>query len=374
MLSIIHYCHLAWITYFEYQGLGLKIDISTKKYEIGLIGSNYGYEVLMPILNAIDGVSLTFAAPNSMGLEKRENLIKAGIKVLGQSEFFDYENTKIVFIAVPPSSQLNVSNLALKNKKNLYIEKPVGINYFETLKIEELLRAQDKKAFVGFQFRYDPGIIALKKLLDLKILGNISQIKVNWHTSGISAKYDKSNWRNNSRQGGGVHRDFLCHVLDYLKWSTNNSIALALQNLILDPKVESSLFNLSIVSDQPIKNFISINISRGFQSISYWEIEIKFENGEFLINSSFPFLLSGYKTQINGTKEFCLFATEFLKSNEFLNNSSNQGLARDYALNNYFKAIVNSVFEGISVKLPDLEDAKFTQLISDHILEQLILD
>jgi hypothetical protein len=65
--------------------LGLKIDISREKYEIGLIGGNYGYEVLMPELKAMDNVNLTFAAPDNMSLEKKENLTKernfANIKI-----------------------------------------------------------------------------------------------------------------------------------------------------------------------------------------------------------------------------------------------------------------------------------------------------
>jgi len=373
MLSIIIWRESTRKTYFDIKDWGLKIDISPKKYEIGLIGSNYGLQVLMPILNAIDGVNLTFAASDNMSLEDKKVLTKAEVNVLSQPEFFNYKNTKIVFVAVPPSSQLQISNLVLENKKNLYCEKPVGINCIETLKIDKLRKAQGKQAFIGFQFRFDPGISALKELIELKILGEVNQIKVNWHTSGTSAKQGDLNWRNNLNLGGGVHRDFLCHVLDYLKWITNNSMHQSLQHLVLDPKIEPSLYNLSVISDQTKKNFISINISRGFQLISYWEILLKFENGEFQINSTFPFSVSGYTTQIKGSKEFCLLATEFINGNEFLNRSLKQGFARDYALSSYFRGIIKNVFEGNLAKLPDLEDAKFTQFISDKIQEQLVL-
>jgi len=373
MLSIINWCESTRKTYFDVKDWGLKIDISTKKYEIGLIGSNYGFQVLMPILKAIDGVNLTFAASDNMSLENKKVLRKAEVNILSQPEFFNYKNTKIVFVAAPPSSQLQISNLVLENKKNLYCEKPVGVNYIETLRIDELCKAQGKKAYVGFQFRFDPGIQALKELIELKILGEVNQIKVNWHTSGTSAKQDNLNWRNNINLGGGVHRDFLCHVLDYLKWITNNSITQSLQHLVLDPKIKSSIYKLNTISDHNKNSFISINISRGFESVSYWEILLVFENGKFLINSTFPFSVNGYRTQINGSKEFCLIAEEFINGNEFSNKSFKQGFARDYALSTYFRSIIKNVFEGNLAKLPDLEDAKFTQLISDQIQEQLIL-
>jgi len=353
--------------------LGLKIDISQEKYEIGLIGGNYGYEVLMPELRAMDNVNLTFAAPDNMSLEKKENLTKAGINVLSKSEFFDYEKTKIVFIAVPPSSQLQIGKKVLQNKKDLYIEKPAGINCIETSNLEEIRKAENQKAFVGFQFRFDPGIIALKELLELKILGNIDQITVNWHTSGTSAKQDNLNWRHNIKLGGGVHRDFLCHVLDYLKWVTNNSINQSLHVLSLDPKIKSNLYNLSLISDQSKNNFVRINISRGFQSASHWEIAMKFENGEYSIHSSFPFSVNDYRVQIKGSKEFSILATKFTHNNKYLDDSLKLGFARNYALNNYFTSIIKNVFEDNSIKLPDLEDAKFTQLISDKIQEQLTL-
>ena len=353
--------------------MGLKIDSSREKYEIGLIGSNYGYKVLMPQLMAIEGVNLTFAASDNMSLEVKEILAKAGINVLNQPEFFNYDNTRVIFVAVPPSSQLQISKNVLENKKNLYIEKPVGLNFNETSKLEEIRKEQDQKAFVGFQFRFDPGISALKNLLDKKILGDVNQIIVNWHTSGTSARRDDLNWRHNIKLGGGVHRDFLCHVLDYLKWATSNAINQTLQHLILDPKIKSSLHNLSLISKQTNKNFISINISRGFQSVSYWEILLKFDNGEFLINSSSPFLVSDYRIEIDGSKEFSILATDFVESNKFFNDSLGRDYARNYALNSYFRGIIKNVFEGNSIKFPDLEDAKFTQSISDQIQEQLLL-
>ncbi len=327
----------------------------------------------MPQLMAIEGVSLTFAANDNMSLEVKENLAKAGINVLSQSEFFDYDNTKVIFAAVPPSSQLLISKNILENKKNLYIEKPVGLNFNETSKLEEIRKTQGQKVFVGFQFRFDPGISTLKNLLDKKILGEVNQIIVNWHTSGTSASQNELNWRHNIKLGGGVHRDFLCHVLDYLKWITSDSINNALQQLTLDPKIKPSLYNLSLISNQPNENFIRINISRGFQSVGYWEIFIKFDSGEFLINSSSPFSVSDYRIEINGSKEFSIFATEFVKNNKFFNNFSGRESARNYALSSYFSSIMKNVFEGNSIKLPDLEDAKFTQLISDQIQERLIL-
>jgi len=327
----------------------------------------------MPQLMAIEGVSLTFAASDNMSLEVKEILAKAGINVLNQPEFFNYDNTKVIFVAVPPSSQLQISKNVLENKKNLYIEKPVGLNFDETSKLEEIRKGQDQKAFVGFQFRFDPGIAALKNLLDKKILGDIMQIKVDWHTNGTSANQDDLNWRHNIKLGGGVHRDFLCHVLDYLKWATSNSISQELQYLTLDPKVKSNLYNLSLISKKTNRDFVSINISRGFQAASYWEILLKFDNGEFLINSSFPFSVSDYRIGINGSKEFSVLAKDFVECNKFFNDSSKRDFARNYALNSYFRGIIKNVFEGNSNKLPDLEDAKFTQSISDQIQEQLLL-
>jgi len=325
----------------------------------------------MPVLKGIDGVNLTFSASENMDFEDKDFLIRSGINVLSQSEFFKYEKTKIIIVAVPPSSQLQISKNVLENKKNLYIEKPAGVNFTETSILEVTRKMQAQKAYVGFQFRFDPGISALKELMESKILGNFKQIKVNWHTSGSSARQDESNWRNNIKLGGGVHRDFLCHVIDYLKWLTRDSINQSLERLILDPKIDSDLYNLNLISGQSKENVVSINISRGFESISYWEISLQFESGNFLIKSSFPFSLNDYHIQINGSKKFNDIATEFVNSRKILNNSLNQGLARDYALNSYFGSIIKNVFEGYSTELPDLEDAKFTQFISDQIQEQL---
>jgi hypothetical protein len=77
--------------------------------------------------------------------------------------------------------------------------------------------------------------------------------------------------------------------------------------------------------------------------------------------------------QISGSKEFCILATKFTDNNKYLDDSLKLGFARNNALNNFFTGIIKNVFEDNSIKLPDLEDAKFTQLISDQIQEQLTL-
>ena len=59
--------------------------------------------------------------------------------------------------------------------------------------------------------------------------------------------------------------------------------------------------------------------------------------------------------------------SEFINNNKFLNGTAGAMSAREYALRAYFDKLVDNVFQNGKNTLPTLDDAKFTQKISDSI-------
>ena len=340
-------------------------------YKVGLIGNGYGYKELLPVLNSINVLDTTFALPRKYSIEQFKNYMNLGVKISSITDILEDEEIKLIFVAVPPNAQLALGKEVLLNDKSLYCEKPVGISFREADILRRLSTEAKKNSYVGFQFRFDPGIVALKELLQIKQLGTTLSTEVDWHTTGTSANNDQLNWRNDINIGGGVHRDFLCHVVDYLKWITNGLFCSSLNSLSVDPNFNANLLDIKLSSLNSNPELIKINISRGKTSISYWEIKVTFESGEICLRSIYPFSLENYKTIVSGSKGFCSIVSEFINNNKFLNGTAGAISAREYALRAYFDKLVDNVFQNGKNTLPTLDDAKFTQKISDSIQTSL---
>ena len=338
-------------------------------YKVGLIGNGYGYKVLLPVLKSINVLETTFALPQKYSAEQYKNYMNLGVKVSNIADILDNEEIKLIFVAVPPKAQLELSKEVLVKNKSLYCEKPVGISFCEADILQSLSRDVKINSYVGFQFRFDPGIVALKELLQIDQLGTILSTQIDWHTTGTSAIYNQFNWRNNINIGGGVHRDFLCHVVDYLKWITSGLFGSSLESLFVDTNSNLSDIKLRSLNSNPA--LIKINISRGKTPISYWEIKMTFDSGEICLRSTYPFSLKNYKTVVSGSKDFCSIVGEFINNNKYLNGTTGVLPAREYALQAYFNKIIDNVFQNGKNTLPTLEDAKFTQKISDSIQASL---
>ena len=338
-------------------------------YKIGLLGGNYGFHELLPVLNSIKSLSTVFVVPRGESRDYSDYNNYSGIKVTNLSEILKDEKIQIVFLAVAPASQFSLGKKILESGKDLYCEKPVGLNFTETNELSLVTSKNKRNVFVGFQFRFDPGIKFLKDATDSHLFGSIRKIKINWHTIGSSGQDDKINWRNDCKLGGGVHREFLCHIIDYILWFTDGEAITALESLKLEKNHKSNLKELYLVSENSTFQNIEINISRGLVLRSNWEVNLIFESGELHVNSEFPFNLNDYKIEFSGTRIFESEMKTFLKDYGIFKDRTNSTSARSHALKLYFEEIIQSVYENKSSPLPNLDNAKLAQKISDNIQE-----
>ncbi len=123
-------------------------------------------------------------------------------------------------IANPTSLHLSTALAAARSGSHIFIEKPIS----HTLDgIDELRQVVDEKAlvfFVGFQFRFHPGLRQIKRWLDEGQIGRITSVQAHWgeylpdwhpwedYSQSYSAREDL---------GGGVVLT-LSHPIDYLRW------------------------------------------------------------------------------------------------------------------------------------------------------------
>jgi predicted dehydrogenase len=130
------------------------------------------------------------------------------------------ENPDAVFIANPNTLHLPVAIAAAQHGCHLFIEKPIS----HTLEgVDELIRIAEKKrlvTFVGYQFRFHPGLQKLKSLLDQGSLGQLVAAHVvngeylpGWHP------YEDYRMTHPARRDlGGGCLSIQTHEIDYALW------------------------------------------------------------------------------------------------------------------------------------------------------------
>jgi predicted dehydrogenase len=125
-----------------------------------------------------------------------------------------------VVITNPTSLHLDVAIPAAEMGCDLLIEKPISHSMERLDLLQQGLERGGGKLLMGFQYRFHPGLIKVKELLQEGAIGRLLSLRVEWgeylpgwhpwedYRNGYSARADL---------GGGVVLT-LCHPLDYLRW------------------------------------------------------------------------------------------------------------------------------------------------------------
>ncbi len=125
-----------------------------------------------------------------------------------------------VIVSNPTALHLEVAIPAAQAGCHLFLEKPLSHSLTGVDALEAALQQGGGQAFMGFQFRFHPGLQVIKELLVSEKFGRPLSVRVHWgeflpgwhpwedYRQGYSARKDL---------GGGVVLT-LCHPLDYLRW------------------------------------------------------------------------------------------------------------------------------------------------------------
>jgi len=126
-----------------------------------------------------------------------------------------------IYIATPPSSHEQYTELALKAGKPVYVEKPASMN---SASVDQMIKAEKKyggKVSVAHYRRALPLFITIKHLIADDAIGNIKLVLLKTLQPQASKiiTQTKDNWRIDPEvSGGGLFHDLSPHQLDILYW------------------------------------------------------------------------------------------------------------------------------------------------------------
>lgn len=128
----------------------------------------------------------------------------------------------IYFDAATTSARAAGVKAAIQAGKHIYCEKPTAVNLAEALELARLADAKGVKHGVVQDKLFLPGLLKLKKLIDIGFFGRILSVRGEfgyWVYEGDWQPAQRPSWNYRKEDGGGIIVDMLCHwryVLDNL--------------------------------------------------------------------------------------------------------------------------------------------------------------
>lgn len=166
------------------------------------------------------GLQITFS--DSMQIRDNVNLdSEYNIQVFNDLDEALKEKPDVAFVTTITSKHFETAKKVLAAGIDVFIEKPLSD---KKEGLSELIRLRDANkcvAFVGFQNRFNPGLIRLKEIVSDKRYGNVISVMatVGERLSSMHSYEDYSQtYMARSEMGGGVVLNQMIHEIDYLQW------------------------------------------------------------------------------------------------------------------------------------------------------------
>lgn len=131
--------------------------------------------------------------------------------------FASKKEIDVAVICTPNGLHAAHSIISLQAGCHVLCEKPMAINSTDCLAMIQEAEKAGKHLFVVKQNRFNPPVVAVKKLLDEKRLGNIYSIQLNcfWNRD---ANYYENSWKGTRTLDGGTLFTQFSHFIDLLYW------------------------------------------------------------------------------------------------------------------------------------------------------------
>ncbi|MBW4660805.1 MAG: Gfo/Idh/MocA family oxidoreductase [Drouetiella hepatica Uher 2000/2452] len=123
----------------------------------------------------------------------------------------------IVAVATHNGLLAEIAIAALQAGKHVLIEKPMGRNLAEALKMAEAAKAANRILKIGFNHRYHPALAKAYDLFQAGAIGEIINIRARYGHGGRPGY--ENEWRGNPElAGGGELTDQGVHIADLIHW------------------------------------------------------------------------------------------------------------------------------------------------------------
>ena len=315
---------------------------TNKKVCIGVIGvGNFAKMTLLPALSKLDArikylCDITGVAATTMA--KKYNI---DFSVSDFDEVLNDVEVNLIIITTRHNSHAGLAGAALKAGKHVLVEKPLALNEAELQKTLEVYNTNNQILTVGFNRRFAPTIVELKKYIsdfsaDLNMVATMN-----------AGFIPKQHWVHDMETGGGRIIGEACHFIDLLSYLTDSPVkAVFMTGLGVEPKEDTDNAIITLKFENGAQGVVNY-FANGSKTYAKERIEV-FGNGKVFIIDNFR-RLEGY-----GVKGI-----------------SKIKYKQDKGHFNQFKTLIHALSSGDTSKVVPLESVVNTTRASFAALESL---
>lgn len=150
--------------------------------------------------------------------ERRRSFAQSyGLPVVDSMEaLLDDASVNAIIILTPPRTHAELALRAAHAGKHVLLEKPMDVTYAEANALVQGVAATGKRLGVVFQFRFRPGALVLRKLMDEGALGDLLSVSASVRWWRAAQYYAEPGRGTLARDGGGVLLTQAIHTLDLM--------------------------------------------------------------------------------------------------------------------------------------------------------------
>ena len=220
----------------------MKMESNPNKINCGLIGGGiYATSTALPIMKKIRDMEITSISTAS-GLNSKSISEKYGINNLYSDyhDMLDEKSIDLIFCMTRNNLHASIVCDALAKNKNVFIEKPLGINFEELDKIEDAWHKSTKAVMVGFNRRYAPFTNEIKTFFKNRVSPMTAFYRVN------AENIPHDHWVYDKKEGSGRIITEACHFIDYLTYVIGSKPIQVFCNSITTQKSQDTMDNFVI--------------------------------------------------------------------------------------------------------------------------------
>ena len=131
--------------------------------KIGIIGlGDIAQKGYLPVLTEKENIELILCTRNIDTLKKLSKKYRITQYVQTVDELIE-KGIDAAFVSTATEAHFQIAEKLLKNGVNVYIDKPISLNFNETQKLVNLAKEKGLVAMVGFNRRFAPMIKQIKR-------------------------------------------------------------------------------------------------------------------------------------------------------------------------------------------------------------------
>jgi scyllo-inositol 2-dehydrogenase (NADP+) len=177
---------------------------------VALIGYGHAGKIFhAPIISNAPGMRLAMVIssdPSKVNADYPDVLVRPR-----PEDAFEDSSIDLIVIATPNLTHFDLAGRALQAGKHVVVDKPFTVNSRDAMELIKLADKHKRVISVYQNRRYDSDFQTLKKIIDDKLLGRITQFQANFDRYRPQVV---QRWREQDEPGGGLWYDLGSHLTD----------------------------------------------------------------------------------------------------------------------------------------------------------------